>query len=97
MTSESRSIGALTELPDEILRALLLPEPLPPSAADLPPDGGLLAAIDWPALYADANAHAVGPLVFQRLGDLGWTRFVDPAVRARWEPAAESKTSECKP
>jgi hypothetical protein len=83
--SQSGSVGALTDLPDEILRALLLPEPLPSSVVDLPLDGGLLAQIDWLALRADADAHAVGVLVFQRLSDMGWTRFVDPEVLARWE------------
>lgn len=91
MTDARPTIGALSDLPAEIVRALLLAESLPPATIDLP-DGGLLADVDWGAVRADANAHAVGVLVFRRLGDLGWTRFVDPAVAARWE--ADAKHAE---
>jgi putative nucleotidyltransferase-like protein len=86
--AEGAGAAALCDLPEDMVRALLLPEPLPATDTDIPRDGGALRQIDWAAIRADANAHAVGVLVFRRLRELGWTRFIDPTVIACWEADA---------
>lgn len=88
MACVSEKLCALSQLPGEILRALLLPEPLPVAEPEPPADGGLLAEIDWEALRQDANRQAVGVLVLQRLQELGWGRFVAPQTLARWRADA---------
>ncbi len=89
-------IRTLADLPGELLRVLLLPEPLPRADPPPPDDGGLLADIDWAGLRRDANRHAVGVMVFQRLEDLGWSGFVDPATAASWRADARHAELQCR-
>jgi hypothetical protein len=84
----TEKIQALADLPDDVLRALLVAQDLPAPEVGPPMDGGLLADIDWAALRQDANRHALGVQVFRRLEELGWSRFVPPAVTAAWRADA---------
>lgn len=81
MERDSGPAARLHELPGELLALILRSRP--------PRARGTLTAtredVDWEALSRDVASHALVPLVWARLGDLGARAHLPPDVARRWE------------
>jgi hypothetical protein len=74
----------LHHLPRDLLSDLLSATPPAPIDAGTEP-GAWIAAVDWQAVALDANDHALGPLVYRRLEDLGLTGYLPAHVALAWQ------------
>jgi hypothetical protein len=78
-------VTSLYQLPPRLLAALLSPRLSTNKAAASSFKASESSGVAWDSIAQDANAHAVGVLVYQRLVQLGLARHLPANVRAAWQ------------